>query len=188
MFQKYSIVFMPTESVLLEIKKMKLDLAEKIGWFNSKNALAHITICEFQATEVDFMKILLDIEEICKYLHPSRIKLNHFDSFVSNGAFYISPDEDGKETLLQLMKSINQDLNIKAKKVSATPHMSIARKLSPEKLEIAERLFNTINIEFNCKSVFVRHFDSEKKQYDVTNEIVFKSETRPKSGQQTLFE
>lgn len=43
----YSLAFMPNAAIIEKVKLMKLDLANKIGWFHSKNALAHITITEF---------------------------------------------------------------------------------------------------------------------------------------------
>ncbi len=44
---KYSVVFMPDLQTIETVKQLKLLLADKIGWFNSKNSLAHFTIFEF---------------------------------------------------------------------------------------------------------------------------------------------
>ena len=44
---KYSVVFNPSETVIETVKELKEQLSTKIGWFPSKNSLAHITICEF---------------------------------------------------------------------------------------------------------------------------------------------
>jgi hypothetical protein len=48
MEKQYAIAFHPYEEIIEKVKEIKMDLATKIGWYNSKNALAHITICEFK--------------------------------------------------------------------------------------------------------------------------------------------
>ena len=45
---KYSVVFHPSETVIEAVKEFKEQLSTKIGWFPSKNSLAHVTICEFE--------------------------------------------------------------------------------------------------------------------------------------------
>lgn len=52
----YSIVLHPIDEIVAEIKAMKEKLAQEISWFNSKNALAHITIGEFTATTRKYHK------------------------------------------------------------------------------------------------------------------------------------
>lgn len=58
MEDKYSIAFIPDSKTSEEVKKLKLQLADEIGWYNSKNSLAHITICEFTSTdkEIEIIK------------------------------------------------------------------------------------------------------------------------------------
>ena len=46
----YSIVFQPNQEIVMQLKQYKNLLAHRIGWFHSKNSLAHITIAEFNAS------------------------------------------------------------------------------------------------------------------------------------------
>lgn len=47
----YSIVFQPNHEIVMQLKQYKNMLADRIGWFHSKNSLAHITIAEFNASD-----------------------------------------------------------------------------------------------------------------------------------------
>lgn len=50
MERKYSVAIQPSETIIQLVKAMKEKLFKKIDWFYSKNYIAHITICEFEAT------------------------------------------------------------------------------------------------------------------------------------------
>lgn len=187
MISKYSVVFIPPSNIVSEIKNMKLKLADQIGWFNSKNSAAHITICEFQASEKELTKVVHDLELTCKYLQSKEVALDHFDSYESSGAFFIAPNAPSNAYFSELMKAINQNIKIKGKYSSSSPHLSIARKLDPEKTMVAHQLFREVLLVFNCESVYLRRFDPNKKQYEVLSAFQFKNEIKPESGQQLLF-
>lgn len=53
---KYSVVFHPSETVI-EAVELKTELSAKIGWFPSKNSLAHVTICEFEYEDETYKNI-----------------------------------------------------------------------------------------------------------------------------------
>jgi hypothetical protein len=61
----YSLVIHPPEDILLLIKTMKEQLANEVGWYNSKNSVGHITICEFKATETAIESIKKQIIKLC---------------------------------------------------------------------------------------------------------------------------
>jgi 2'-5' RNA ligase len=99
----YSLVIHPPESILALVKSMKEQLATEVGWFNSKNSVGHITICEFKATEKGIENIKTQIDKVCNTLSSVEVHLNEFGSF-PNGAFFIAPDNDSKKDLKHIMK------------------------------------------------------------------------------------
>ncbi len=52
---------------------MKETLAKEIGWFHSKNSLAHITINEFMATDNEIELIKKQLDSICETLVPINV-------------------------------------------------------------------------------------------------------------------
>src|SRR6478609_9409780 len=185
----YSLVIHPPEEILALVKSMKYQLATEVGWYNSKNSVGHITICEFKATETAIETIKKQISKLCDLLVPVAVHLNEFGSF-PNGAFFIAPDNDSKKSLKHIMKRCHKSLlipNIKKSdnpnptiarrlkpenlvktnrmfttpnmKKSYNPHLTIARRLNPENLAIANSMFTTIDLNFICDSVVLREFD-----------------------------
>lgn len=185
MERQYSIAIYPPEEIIGLVKSMKNDLAAKIGWFHSKNAVGHITICEFEASEAGISKIKLQLMRLCDGIEPVKVCLNEFGSY-SNGAFYIAPDVDSKNQLKPIMQRIQKSLIIKNMYKSNDPHLSIARKLTPEQLSIAKILFQKINMDFVCKNLVLRQFDEIQKQFIVIDVVPFNS-NRQEEIQGTLF-
>lgn len=182
---KYSVVFMPDLQTIETIKQMKLLLADKIGWFNSKNALAHFTIFEFFEEENLEDKFCLQLERIASEINPFNVHCNSFD-FFDNGAFYIKPNEVSSTKMTELMKQvIKEAAQIKKAITNTTPHLSIARRLSPEKLEIAKQLFTNIHLEFAVTNLTLRKFDERLKQFIIYKEFPLLG--KPKEIQGSLF-
>lgn len=179
---KYSVVFMPDAQTIALIKQMKLNLAEKIGWYNSKNALAHFTIFEFLAEEINETDFCLQLERIASEIKPFNIQCADFDSF-ENGAFYIKPDEKSTEQMSLLMKQVlNESNRIKKSITNTTPHLSIARRLTSEKLEIAQQLFTKIDLNFNVTHLTLRKFDEKAKQFAIYKEFTLLGNPKPIQG------
>ncbi|MBK0368967.1 2'-5' RNA ligase family protein [Flavobacterium agrisoli] len=189
MTSKYSIVFMPDADWLEKITTMKFQLSDLIGWYSSKNALGHITICEFEMEEKNFPLVLKKLSQICDSLSSKKVFFDHYEAFESNGTFFIAPSSESKKYLSDLMKRINQSILIKDKFTSNTPHLSIARKLTSEQMQVAFQTFQKISMEFHLKSLYVRRFNKSRKQYDVIHEIEFvgNDEVGALFGQQSLF-
>jgi 2'-5' RNA ligase len=182
----YSLVIHPPEDHLILIKSMKEELANLVGWYNSKNSVGHITICEFKATDTAIESIKKQIIKLCDSLSPVPVKLNDFGAF-PNGAFFIAPDNDSKLNLKHIMKHFNKSLKIQEMKKSDNPHLSIARRLSPENLLKASELFTTIDLNFICDSVVLRLFDDDKKQFFVIDTFPFNDNPQDQFIQGSLF-
>lgn len=171
--EKYSIVIHPSEPVISLIKSMKEALAHEVGWFPSKNSVGHITICLFTATNTTISTVKNKVQKICSDLKPVPVCLNEFGSY-PNGAFYIAPDFISKERLIPIMKQVHKSLNfIPDLQINADPHLSIARSLSPHKLQRAKSFFKIIDINFVCDTIVLRKFDKNVKQYIVTDTFTF---------------
>ena len=186
MEKKYSIAFYTSETIIVLVKAMKEKLFEKVRWFNSKNSVAHITICEFIATDAAIEIIKNKLNLLCDTFEPFEVYLNGFDSY-SNGAFVITPNEDSKIKLKVIMKKVTKSLrSIKTKKSSA-PHISIARKLKPDNLEIAKHLFTAVNTSFLCDTIVLREYNPIIKQFFITNTFTFNNNPQPDFIQGKLF-
>lgn len=185
MLHRYSIAIHPTAELIAKIKDMKELLAAQVGWFHSKNAIAHITICEFEAGEKELVTVKKQLERICNTITPVEVRLNGFGSF-PNGAFFIAPDEASKKALQPIMRQFHDALVVKTFHHSDVPHFSIARRLSPENLKKAEELFPTLEESFLCNGIVLRMLDMQLKQFRVVDSFEFKG-WEPQSVQGSLF-
>ena len=183
----YSIVIQPSDSVITEVKQMKELLASKIGWYNSKNSLAHITVNEFERDERELETLISKLTEITKYFKEQEVQFIHFDTF-PNGAFFLAPDEDSKSYLKKIMASVHQKFPYPVKIKSNEPHISVGRRIQPEKMGIAKNLFSeNQNINFTCDTIALRVFNEERKQFDIIATFSFLGEASQDTIQGTLF-
>lgn len=97
---KYSVVFHPSETVLEAVKERKEQLSAKIGWFPSKNSLAHVTICEFEYEVETYENIKSRIANYCRYQNPFKVTFNAFGNY-TNGAFLLLPIPKAKPKWLK---------------------------------------------------------------------------------------
>ena len=183
---KYSVVFHPSETVIEAVKELKEQLSAKIGWFPSKNSLAHVTICEFEYEDETYENIKSRIANYCRYQNSFGVTFNAFGNY-TNGAFFISPDTESKNKMAEIMKKIPKQIQFPVSHKSTEPHISIGRQLSAEQLKEAYNMFQEINLNFTCEGITIRIFNPERKQYDVLETIPFKGEISPIKDDWTLF-
>ena len=107
MKKKYSVAIHPSEAIILLVKDLKKKLFEEINWFHSKNSIAHITICEFEATDAEIEIIKNKLDLLCDTLEPFEVDLNGFDWY-PNGAFFINANEVSKTKLKEVMKNTHE--------------------------------------------------------------------------------
>ncbi|MCV9933951.1 2'-5' RNA ligase family protein [Flavobacterium sp. LS1R47] len=186
MLKHYSVAIYPPEPIIAIIKAMKEQLAKEVGWFNSKNSVAHNTICEFKVSDKELELVKSKLNRLCDSFEPFEIQLDRFNSY-TNGAFVITPNEVSKNKLKPIMKRVQQSLLITNMKKSDNPHLSIARRLSPENIKIANQIFTTVDINFVCDNIVLRQFDDTIKQFIVIDTFKFNSNPQPELIQGTLF-
>ncbi|MES2543275.1 MAG: 2'-5' RNA ligase family protein [Bacteroidota bacterium] len=180
---KCSIAIIPSQEVCILVDNVKKELFKKIGWFNSVNSKAHITISEFESTEDEAMIIINKVKTIAEMIEPIQVSFENYNSFL-NGAFYISPEEISKHRLKKIMKCFH----IATKSISkvyknSEPHITIGRKLEEKKLKIALENFTSIEFSFNCEAVSIRIYDRKIQQYITTETFSF--DNNPKNTIQT---
>lgn len=186
MQNRYSLVISPPVAIIDLVKSMKAQLADQIGWFHSKNSLAHITINEFMATDAEIDKIKKQLATISDSLKPTTVCLNHFDSY-PNGAFFIAPDENSTEKLKKIFKHIHQFFRTKTLFKNNEPHLSIGRQLKTDQLATAYSIFTHVDMNFLCESVTLRRFDLNKKQFEIIDYFMFNNNPNSSFVQETLF-
>jgi 2'-5' RNA ligase len=186
MENRYSVAIYPSENVIALVKSMKLGLAKEVGWFHSKNSVGHITICQLKATDTEIEIIKNQLSSVCNALKPVEVCLNEFGSY-PNGAFFIAPDAASKNSLKPIMQRVQESLHNIDMQINDDPHLSIARRLTPNKLERAKRLFILIDLHFLCDSIVLRKFDKKIKQFFVIDEFKFNNNPQPEGIQPSFF-
>lgn len=187
---KYSIAFIPPPEIIELLDSMKEELFYKAKWFHSRNSKAHITIAEFLATEEQLKKVISKIQETADSLSPFDVAFDHFD-FFPNGAFYVAPDAASKDKLAALMKRFHQAIKTisPANRIakSDNPHLTIGRQLDELQLKTAKEIFQEIRFSYQCKSVSIRVFNENRRQYDISESYPFNGNPSEETVQTSLF-
>lgn len=185
---KYSVAICPPVEIVDQVMFMKAELAERIGWFPSKNSHAHITFNVFEADDSEIGAVRKYLEQFCRSAVSSEVRFPTTGSY-SNGAFYLSPDAGSHLYIKELMRRFHSGFPLKSGVEKSTdPHMSIARRLKKPDLEAANQLFGerNIGVGFLCDRLSVRMFDEDKKQYRIDCEFIFGNQ-EPVVSQTSLF-
>ncbi len=174
MTRKFSVAVLPSISIIEEVALMKSELAKQIDFFRSRNSSAHITICEFFADERELETWKRYIQQFCNTEFPFEVHFVKTGSY-PNGAFYLAPDDVSKENLASLLKRFNRTLPLKSTIKSTDPHMSIARQLSEDKMQIATEMFSKrdYNLSFTCTDIVLRQFNDPPKQFFIHSRYAF---------------
>lgn len=78
MEHRYSIAIYPPLSTSKVVSYLKQLLSKAIGWYNSKNSKAHITICEFNADDKqEISKIKTQLTTLCYSESPFDLHFDH---------------------------------------------------------------------------------------------------------------
>lgn len=183
---KYSVCFQPDNALVIQVQLMKIKLANKIGWYNSKNSLAHLTIAEFYASENEISRIENQIKRCCNRFSPVDVRLQSFDTY-SNGTFFLKVEEVSKLILKDFAQQIHNELQLKKAYKCTDPHLSIARKLNSEKIQQAVELLEAPDLYFQCNQIALRKLNLEKKQFDIIALYPFLNQNDNRYQQMSLF-
>lgn len=175
------------------VSYLKQLLSKAIGWYNSKNSKAHITICEFNADDKqEISKIKTQLTSLCYSEAPLDLHFDHIANYRSGpngtkGSVCILPSSGSACDLITLMKRIQKNLKVRSSYKSKSPHISIARKLDDNKMATASQLLTKVDMSFYCDRIVLRVLDLKIKQYIVIDEFVFQNNPAPPDKQLTLF-
>lgn len=171
--KKYWVGICPPKDIVDYVDILKLELKEKIGWYHSVNSKAHITFFEFFNTGEKLAAIEYYLVEFCSNISPFEIRLSTINSFQK--AFCLFPDECSKGVLIPVMKQFQKGKPFRPDGKSVEPHMSIARLLTPEQINVAVELFShrTFNSKFICDNLTIRKFNPEMGQYEIYKQFEF---------------
>ncbi len=183
---KYSLCFQPDLALIEQVKAMKLQLGEVIGWFNSKNSLAHLTIAEFQTSEQDIQRMHQQITRCCNGFTPVETHLSSFGTY-PNGTFFLEVDPLAKPQLKTYAQKLFRTLQLKNAYKCTDPHLSIGRKLDDTKIQQAYALFEQPQLSFCCDLVVLRRLNTERRQFDIIHYYPFLSQPMEEDTQLTLF-
>ena len=177
MQSRYSLVFYPSEAVMETVWQMKQQLYREIGWYNSKNSKAHITIFNFILDDETHIPQILKLLGDFAAAEPSfDVCLDSFQT-VGNSAFCLMPETAGASLLKNSMARLQSVFHLEATHRSDKPHVSIGRKLNPQQLIKAKSLFTQVNLSFRCDRLVLRIFDPTLKQYREFKEFALEGES-----------
>lgn len=168
---KYSIVIHPSLEVRTILKKLKDILADKVGWYSSRNSEGHITIIEFEAFDSELKAAIDYVKSFCYSEKHFNVSFNKIVSSYSSKCVVVLPDKasgKGLNGLLQRFRKGFKGVNII---FGSSAHMSIGRKLKYEQIDLVENIFPEIDLNFKCDKIAVRKFSGE--QYKVIYEFEF---------------
>lgn len=183
---KYSLCFQPDAPLIEQVKVMKLQLGEVIGWYNSKNSLAHLTIAEFRASEKDIERMHQQIQRCCSGFVPVETHLSSFGTY-PNGTFFLEVDSIAKPQLKAYAQKLFQTLQLKNAYKCTDPHLSIGRKLDEIKIQQAHALFEQPHLSFCCDLIVLRRLNMERRQFDIISYYPFLSQPIEEEIQLSLF-
>ncbi len=138
----------------------KKNLFKEIGWFSSRNSQGHITFNGFGAHERKLQVIERYAKSFCEQITPFSVSFDSLSAYPSSGALCLSPEKESKKHLEKLMRLFNKNFPLK-KGPSNDPHITIAKELDQEKLQIASKLAKAgfSGLQFNCNAIHLRKLD-----------------------------
>jgi len=169
----YSIVIYPDAKMIDQVADLKTQLADRIGWYASRNSKAHITVAEFTADQYELAFYIQQIEKFCYTQKQQEVGFDQLSLSKFSHAAVLLPDESSKPYLTYLLRRLRNQLQTSYTIHGSSAHISIGRKLSSMQIDRAENLFNSINLRFNCDTVALRKFIEMKRQFEVIKTFNF---------------
>jgi hypothetical protein len=180
---RYSIVVYPHRETIGDVRVLKDLLWSKVGWYNSRDSEAHVTIALFEANKRELDFYIAYTEDFCYAEKPNFVMFDHLIASGKNGAVVVLPNKNSKPYFNNLFKRFREGLRYKKVINGAAAHISIGRKLHPEDIERAQHLFEEVSLDFLCEKIAIRKFNGVMRQY----EVCFLGNP-PKQGQLSLLQ
>ena len=172
----YSLAMRPDSTICMLIKEIKIRLREIIGGhYASVNSEAHISLFEFFATDLHYQSISNELKKALARLQSFEINFLKFDEFRHSNTFFVKPSEGSSENIIRyceqirgVFKSLWKSKRIIEYRGSSfkNPHMTVARRLTMEVLNLVMTLFTKFEGKFLCDAFVIRIFNPETRQSD----------------------
>lgn len=143
--QDYLLVITPSEEVISEVRKFK-DLAKKlIGYYQSFNSKAHITVNHYYDGKALFFDERVPVyRSMTGRIDAFEIKVNGFDFFEHHGNYTIYAKVEFSENITTTFSRFKK---VFGADVPQTPHITIARSLSYNQYKLLWYYFKKQNFE-----------------------------------------
>jgi 2'-5' RNA ligase len=173
--KRYSIVFMPPTGQVAYVKSKKDALFSTIGGYNSRNAKAHITVLEFEASERRLKEAITYLEQFCRSVKPFHVRFNGLE--VLGSALCLLPSMQSKAFLSAVMQSFAGHFPLHCF-TADNPHITIGRRLAKAQLGLGRQRFASEkpDIAFEADGLYLRRFNESRGQYDVIGKFAFLGE------------
>jgi len=169
----YSIVVYPQTEIIDEVSDLKDILANKIGWYASRNSKAHITVIAFMADQYELAFYIRQIEKFCYSQKQQEVVFDQLSLSRFSHAAVILPNDLSKPYLSDLLKRLRKQLRTSQTISGRNAHISIGRELSSAQIDLAENLYDHVSLKFNCDTVAIRKFSKTKEQFEVIKAFKF---------------
>ena len=115
----YSVVIYPEAKMIDQVADLKTQLANRIGWYASRNSIAHITVNEFMADRYELAFYIKQIEKFCYTQKQQKVGFDQLSLSKFSHAAVLLPDESSKPYLKDLLRRLRKQLK------TAIPHMAV---------------------------------------------------------------
>jgi 2'-5' RNA ligase len=174
---KYNIAICPPVEVVAEVKRLKLLLKERIGWYSSSNAEAHVTFDVFECDDWLIKNWYTLLHQFSGIQESQTVQFNFISAFQSSHTVFIAPSEESELYIKQLFAGYRQVVGDKGQLTEISPHITIGKGLRQQQFEQAVELLKTqqVSLSFVCDNIALRRFDEQRKQYEVLDRFYFEN-------------
>lgn len=178
---QYTVAICPPKEVIQEMKSLKQDLRQKIGWYSASNSEAHITLDFFPVIDdLTIGKYKTLLKKFCAQQKSLRLGFHSFSAFYESRTVFAQPDEDAEAGMKGLFLNYTKMVKLRGILEHITPHMTVGKGLKTEQFKTALDYLSSkqINIWFDCTNIALRRFNPIAKQYEITDRFYFVSPTK----------
>lgn len=161
---KLSVVIQPPKEIIDEVARLKQNLAAQIGTFQSLESEAHITLNTFEGAESVISIWEIYLNSFAAQQTKLNLRFNRVQAF-SNGALVILGDDKTDLFLKNLIQDLYKNRPKGFIKKSQRAHLTLARKLTKEQMNVAVDLLNDVDYSFDCDALVFRKLNWESKCY-----------------------
>lgn len=171
LISSYSVVICPPPDIVTTVAVLKNRLAELIGWYESKNSAAHISIISFETDEYGIETLKEFLKRFASLQFSFTVTFNDTGSF--GKAFCLAPEESSNTKLISLMKQFHHTSPKFPAARYYEPHISIGRNLTAEQVQIASTHIERVKMKFVGDNISLRKFNPDTRRFELEAKYIF---------------